>query len=86
MAEQTELRIIWDPNKEPQNARKHGLDFSFAAPIFADPLAITALDRIVDGEARWHTIGAVSAGLTFKVLLVVHTCAVSGDETWVRVN
>jgi uncharacterized DUF497 family protein len=73
MAEERRMRISWDAGKERQNARKHGLDFSFAAPVFADPLAVTVFDRVMDREERWHTVGAVAAGPVFKVLLVVHT-------------
>jgi len=77
--------FTWDPAKERWNIRKHGLDFSFAAPIFADPWAATVLDRVVEREERWHTIGAVAAGSAFRVLLVVHTYPDPDDENWVRV-
>ena len=76
----------WDPGKERRNARKHGLGFSFAAAIFADPLAVTLPDRVVDGEERWHTIGAVAAGSIFRVLLVVHTYPDPDDESWISVT
>jgi uncharacterized DUF497 family protein len=77
--------ISWNVGKERQNARKHGLDLSFAAPVFADPLAVTVFDRVVDGEERWHTIGAVAAAPIFKVPLVVHTYPMPDDENRVRV-
>ena len=64
-------QLAWDPEKERINKQKHGLDFSFADPVFSDPLAVTIYDRFENGEHRWHTIGAVGAGHT--VLLVVHT-------------
>lgn len=79
------MRFAWDVGKERRNLRKHGLDFSFAVAVFADPWAVTLLDRIVDGEERWHTIGAVAAGPVFKVLLVVHTYPEPDDETSIRV-
>lgn len=60
------MRFSWRQDKERRNIRKHGLDFSFAASVFADPWAVTLFDRIEDGEARWHTIGAVAAGPIFK--------------------
>lgn len=65
------MHITSNPDKEKLNVRKHGLDFSLASAVFADPLAITVFDRVENGEERWHTIGAVGGG--FKVLLVVHT-------------
>ena len=79
------MRITWDPAKERRNIRKHGLDFSFAAPVFANPWALTVFDRIADGEERWHTMGAVAAGSIFKILLVVHTYPAPEDENWIRV-
>ena len=42
-------------------------------------------DRVVQGEERWHTIGAVAAGSIFKVLLVVHTYPDPEDESWIRI-
>ena len=64
-----DVRVTWDAEKERRNLRKYGLDFSLAVPIFADPWAVTLLDRLVDREERWHTIGAVASGTLFKVLL-----------------
>ena len=78
------MHITWDPAKERRNRRKHkGLDFAFAAAVFADPLAITVFDRVENGEERWHTIGVAGAGL--KVLLVVHTFPEPDDEERVHV-
>ena len=85
MLESGGMRFTWDPVKECRNMRKHGLDFSFAAPIFADPWAATLFDRVVEGEERWHTIGAVAAGAIFKVLLVVHSYPDPEDDSWIRV-
>ena len=72
-----------DPEKERRNVNKHGLDFSFAAKIFADPLAVTVFDRVQDGEWRWHTMAGVGGALT--VLLVVHTFPDPDDNEKVRV-
>jgi uncharacterized protein len=44
------------------------LDFSFAAAVFADPLAAFVFDRHEDGEDRWHALGTVGAGLTLLVV------------------
>ena len=52
------------------NQAKHdGLDFRTAARVFNDPKIILAKDRVVEGEQRWHAIGAVASAL----LLVIHT-------------
>jgi uncharacterized DUF497 family protein len=51
------------------NRRKHGgIDFETASRVFADPELVLRKDRVVDGEQRWHGIGAAKR----VVLLVVH--------------
>jgi len=60
--------------------RRNGLDFETAARVFNDPSVVLIEDFIVEGEQRWHAIGAVSAAL----LLVVHVYRkddVYGEET-----
>jgi hypothetical protein len=64
------MRFGWDAGKNRINQTKHsGLDFETAARVFNDPKIILVEDRVVEGEQRWHAIGAVSEAL----LLVVHT-------------
>ncbi|MBK6639227.1 MAG: BrnT family toxin [Rhodocyclaceae bacterium] len=74
------LRFEWDPTKAVANVRKHGVSFDLAALVFADPFALTAQDRIEDGERRWQTLGLVEGCL---LLLVAHTVidADKGSET-----
>ena len=62
------MRLTWRAEKERSNLRKHGLDFSPAAQVFADPLAQTLWDRFVDGEERWRTFGGVAVGGRFMIL------------------
>jgi len=63
------MRFEWDPVKNLVNQAKHdGLNFETAVRVFNDPNVILIEDRIVEGEHRWHVIGAVSKAL----LLVVH--------------
>jgi uncharacterized protein len=64
------IRFEWDPVKAASNLRKHGVSFETAIWAFADPFALTAPDRIADGEQRWQTIGAVDGRV---LLLVAHT-------------
>jgi uncharacterized protein len=45
-------RFEWDPAKAVSNLRKHGVSFSAAVRVFADPFALTEQDRIKDGELR----------------------------------
>jgi uncharacterized DUF497 family protein len=58
----------WDENKNRVNRAKHGIDFDLARLAFDDPLAITTQDRDVDGEQRYHLIGAVF----MRIILVAH--------------
>ena len=63
------MRFEWDAEKNRLNQTKHsGVDFETASRVFADPALVLRKDRAVDGEQRWHAIGAVRKA----VLLVVH--------------
>jgi uncharacterized DUF497 family protein len=55
------VRFTWDSDKEAGNRARHGVDFSTAAAVFSDPLAVTDYDdeHSLDGEDRWTTIGMV---------------------------
>ena len=50
---------------------------NFAAEVFADPLAITFPERVVESEQRWITMGAVAGEV---ILLVAHTVVEDLDE------
>jgi len=63
------MRFEWDEEKNQINRTKHGgIDFHTAVLIFDDPHLMLLKDRIVDGEERWHALGAAEGA----VLLVVH--------------
>lgn len=79
------MRISWRDDKAQRNKRKHGLDFGLADKIFADPFLVTQFDRIVDGEERWHALGAIAVGGLFKVFLVVHSFPDPEDQTHVQI-
>lgn len=38
------LRVEWDPEKAANNEAKHGVSFSEAATVLADPLSVTLPD------------------------------------------
>jgi len=71
------LRFTWDERKNRVNRRKHRVSFETAALVFEDPCHISHLDREVEGELRWQTIGMVKG---IQMLLVVHTSSESEDE------
>jgi hypothetical protein len=71
------MRFEWDSEKDRINQRKHGgIAFESAALVFDDPHVIFYKDRIVDGDVRWHAIGAAEGA----VLLVVHAYRMENDN------
>src|SRR5579862_122764 len=63
------VQFEWDAEKNRSNQKKHaGIDFEIASRVFADPNLMLRKDRVINGEQRWHAIGAVRRA----VLLVVH--------------
>jgi hypothetical protein len=65
------LSFEWDEGKDSGNLAKHGVSFSEASTVFADPLSRTIPDPLhSDDDGRLIIIGESSAGHT---LVVVHT-------------
>ena len=64
------IRFEWDPAKAAGNLRKHGVSFETALRAFADPYALSELERIENGEQRWQTLGVVEG---YVLLVVAHT-------------
>jgi uncharacterized DUF497 family protein len=75
------MRFIWDVPKDRSNRQKHGIGFDTAALVFLDPLHLTLLDRIIEGEERWQTIGRVGGVL---LILVAYT-VVDEEEELLRI-
>jgi hypothetical protein len=76
------MRFIWDEQKSRRNRAKHKIGFETAQGVFADPLALSILDRIVDGEERWQTLGLVAGAV---VVLVAHTVEEREGEEVIRI-
>ena len=74
--------FAWDASKDRSNRRKHGVSFETAARVFEDPHAVSYLERVVDDDERWHTIG-LAGGIT--LLLVVHTSEEQNGEEEIRI-
>ena len=68
------MNITWDPAKNRENQRKHGISFDDAKAIFQDPDRIEVLDDRDYGEERWVAIGTMGE----IVALVVYTERNSG--------
>ena len=62
------MTIVWDPKKAQINLRKHGIEFSHAATILDDPMALTIEDRR-HAEQRFVTVGTDLLG---RILVVVY--------------
>ena len=62
------MRFEWDETKNRSNLKKHGIEFETAVLVFEDTHALSALDRSIDGEERWQTIGTIG----FHIVLVAH--------------
>jgi hypothetical protein len=76
------MRFEWDGQKNRRNRAKHRVSFESAVLVFGDPHALSALERIQDGEERWQTIG-MAGGIV--ILLVAHTYEETGGDQVVRI-
>jgi uncharacterized DUF497 family protein len=72
----------WDENKNRINKTKHGVDFETAALVFDDPICASRIERTVDDEERWQTIGVAEEKAL--PLLVAHTYR-DGQDTIIRI-
>jgi uncharacterized protein len=65
------LSFEWDEAKASENLKKHGVAFSEASTVFADPLSRTIPDPLhSDEEGRFVILGESASGRT---LVVAHT-------------
>jgi len=71
------MRVVWDTQKAAENIRNHGIEFSHAATVLDDPMAVTIEDTR-HGEQRFITIGADILG---RILVVVYAYS---DEEEIR--
>lgn len=70
-------RYEWDENKNRANRAKHGISFETAILVFQDPHILSEVERVVDGEERWQSIGLIAGTL---IVLVIHTWHVGGKS------
>ena len=73
----TDMLFAWNESKNRTNRNKHGISFEMASLVFADPWEISEVDRTVDGELRWQTVGLIEG---ISVVTVTHTREGHGDE------
>jgi uncharacterized DUF497 family protein len=61
------MTATFDPKKDAENLKKHGVSLSEGDGVLSDPLAVTIEDDSAEGEQRFVTLGAN----TFGSLMVV---------------
>ena len=76
------IRFEWDEAKNRSNKKKHGIDFETARLIFDDPHCISFVERVSDGEERWHAIGSIE---NIIVIVVVHTYREEAFDEVIRI-
>ena len=65
----------WDPQKAAANGRKHGIEFSDAVAVFADPHAVT-IESSSSEEERFVALGMDALGRLLAVAF-----AIRGERT-----
>ena len=76
------LRFEWDEEKDAINRSKHRIGFETAMLVFDDPNCLTFVERVEDGEERWHAIGALDGRV---IVTVVHTYRLEGSGEIIRI-
>jgi len=76
------VRFTWDEAKNRSNLAKHKVSFATACLVFDDPHALSQLDRVVEGEQRWQTLGLIGGVV---VLTVAHTYTEEKGEEVIRI-
>ena len=76
------MNFEWDPEKDAINRAKHGVSFETAALVFDDPFHLSVIDRVVEGEERWRTMGQIG-GLV--ILVVAHTYIENDGKETIRI-
>jgi uncharacterized DUF497 family protein len=73
----SDMKVIWDLDKEKENIRKHNISFSYAAEIFHDDHRLIWYDAAhSDREDRYVNVGKTDDEV---VIFVVETES-NGDE------
>jgi uncharacterized DUF497 family protein len=75
-------RFDWDPAKDRENLRKHGIRFETAKLVFEDPWILSRKDLSHDeAEERFNALGEISPGV---VVFVVFTIREQHEEETTR--
>lgn len=76
----------WDPVKDAENQRKHGVSFAYAQTAFLDPARVIARDtRHSQTEQRFYCFGQVLEGvLTVRFTYRGQVIRIIGAGFWRR--
>jgi uncharacterized DUF497 family protein len=75
-------RFDWDPAKNRENLRKHGVGFQTASLVFEDPFILSRKDASHDDtEDRYNALGEIAIG---AILFVVYTGRERDGEETIR--
>ena len=77
-------KFEWDPKKDKENQRKHGVPFEVAQYAFADPRRVIAEDLTHDNdEKRYYCFAEVGDGvLTVRFTYRVRVIRIYGAGYW----
>lgn len=77
-------RFYWDPDKDAENQRKHGVSFSLAQYAFADQQRVIAKDLThSQTEERFYCFGEVDGGvLTVRFTYRASVIRIVGAGYW----
>ena len=78
------VRFDWDPEKDAENQRKHGVSFGRAQYAFADPKRVIAKDAShSQTEDRYYCFGEVDGGvLTVRFTYRASVIRIIGAGYW----
>jgi len=78
------VRFDWDPEKDAENRRKHGVSFGRAQYAFADPKRVIAKDvSHSQAEDRYYCFGEVDGGvLTVRFTYRASVIRIIGAGYW----
>ena len=78
------VRFDWDPDKDAENQRKHGVSFGRAQYVFADPKRVIAKDiSHSQTEDRYYCFGEVGNGvLTVRFTYRASVIRIIGAGYW----
>jgi len=62
------MTATFDPKKDAENLKKHGVSLTEGDGVLSDPLAVTIEDDSAEGEQRFVTLGANTFGTPMVVV------------------